>query len=137
VVHDCSLKSATAIVVTAGNGVVMLEWHVRHGIEARDVSCLEPGATLNTMAAFDGLCLPLFEIVEYETDAGTLESAWHFRQRSEVSCGFAGLGQVRSGTAAWNETPLAMVICGCVWHPVQSIFAGSLINAVWQLAHWN
>ena len=131
------MKSATCMAGMAENGCLGVSWHVRHGIEAFDVSCLEPGVTLNTIAGFVGSCFPLFEVVEYETDAGTLESAWHFRQRSEVSCGFAGLGQVRSGTAAWHETPLAVVICACVWHPVQSIFAGSLINAVWQLAHWN
>ncbi len=101
------------------------------------MSCLEPGVTLNTMAAFDGSCLPLFEVVEYETDAGTLESAWHFTQRTEVSCGLAGFGQVRSGTEAWNAAPLAVVICDCMWQLVQSICAGSLIKAVWQLAHWN
>jgi hypothetical protein len=124
------VKSAIPIAATPGNGVVALEWHVRHGIESFDVSCLEPGVTLNTMAAFDGSCFPLLDTVEYETDAGTLESAWQFRQRSDVSCGFAGFGQVRSGTAAWNATPLAVVICACVWQPVQSIFAGSLIKAV-------
>jgi hypothetical protein len=106
-------------------------------MEALDVSCLEPGATLNTMAAFDGSCFPLFDVVEYETAAGTLESEWHFRQRSEVSSGLAGSGQMRSGTAAWNETPLAVVIRACVWQPVQSILGGSLTKAVWQLAHWN
>jgi hypothetical protein len=89
------------------------------------------------MAMFDGSCFPALERIEKETDAGTLESEWHFRQTSDVSWGFAGLGQVRSGTAAWNETPLAVVICDCVWQPVQSIFAGSLIKAVWQPAHWN
>ena len=131
------MKSATPIAGTAGNGVVALEWQVRHGIDALDVLCVAPAATLNTMAAFDGSCFPLFDIVEYETDAGTLESAWHFRHRSELSCGFAGFGQVRSGTAAWNDTLVLLVICAWVWQPVQSIFAGSLFNAVWQLEHWN
>jgi len=93
--------------------------------------------TSKRMAAFVGSCLPLFELVEYEIDAGTFESAWHLRQRSEVSCGVAGAGQVRSGTATWNATPVPLFICDCVWQPVQSIFAGSLFNAVWQLAHWN
>jgi hypothetical protein len=121
----------------AGNGIVALEWQVRHGIEGLDVSCLEPDATLKTMAAFDGSCFPLLEVVEYEIDAGTFESPWHLRQRTEVSCGLAGFGQVRSGTAAWKATPLVVVIRVCVWQPVQSIFAGSLFSAVWQLAHWN
>src|SRR6266478_2010402 len=113
-----------------GNCCVAVSWQVRHDIATArlDVSCLEPAVMLNTMAGFDGSCFPLFEVVEYETDAGTLESEWHFRQRSEVSCGLAGLGQVRSGTAAWNETPLAVVICACVWQLVQSICAGSLIK---------
>src|SRR2546427_12755749 len=129
VVHHCCVKSATAIAGTAANGVVMLEWHVRHGIETLDVSCGDPFLTSKTMAVFVGSCLPLLELVEYEIDAGTFESAWHFRQSSDVSCGVAGVGQVRSGTAVWNGTPFA-VICVCVWQPVQSIFAGSLVNAV-------
>jgi hypothetical protein len=49
---------------TAGNGDVTVEWHVRHVIEGLDVSCLEPGATLKTMAGFDGSCFPLFDIAE-------------------------------------------------------------------------
>jgi len=130
VVHDCSLKSVTAIAGTVGNGVVTLEWQVRQGIDALEVLCVAPAATLNTMAAFDGSCFPLFEVVEYETETGTLESEWHFKQRNDVSSGLAGFGQMRSGTAAWNEAPLAVVIWACVWQPVQSIFAGSLIKAV-------
>jgi hypothetical protein len=58
------VKSAIPIAGTAGNGVVTLGWHVRHGIEGLEVSCLEPGVTLNTMAAFDGSCFPLFDIAE-------------------------------------------------------------------------
>ena len=133
VVHHCCVKTATAIAGTAANGVVALEWHARHCIAL----CGDPIVTSKTMAALVGSCFPLLELVEYETDAGTFESAWHFRQRSEVSCGVAGAGQVRSGTAAWNARPALLFIWDCVWQPVQSIFAGSLVNAVWQLAHWN
>ena len=132
-VHHCCVKSANAIAGTAGNGVVMVEWQVRHGNEP----CGDPVVTSKTMAALVGSCFPLLELVEYETDAGTFESAWHFRQRSDVSCGATGLGQLRSGTAAWNARPALLFIWDCVWQPVQSIFAGSLVNAVWQLAHWN
>src|SRR2546427_3891397 len=128
-VHHCCVKSATATAGTAANGVVIVEWQVRHGIGPLDVSCGDPFVTSKTMVALVGSCFPLLELVEYETDAGTFESAWHFRQRRDVSCGVAGVGQVRSGTAVWNGTPFA-VICVCVWQPVQSIFAGSLVNAV-------
>src|SRR5207253_383080 len=91
---------------------------------------------LNRMAGLDGSWFPVFERVENDTDAGTFESAWHFRQRSDVSSGFAGSGQVRSGTEAWNETPMPAVICAWVWQPVQSTRAGSLFSAsAWQLLH--
>src|SRR5438132_12625470 len=97
VVHHCCVKSATATAGTAANGVVALAWHVRHGIETLDVSCGDPVVTSKTMAALVGSCFPLLELVEYETDAGTFESAWHFRQRIGVSCSDAGADQGSAG----------------------------------------
>src|SRR5207302_8388258 len=87
-----------------------------------DVSCGAPAVTSNPIAVLES-CFPAVEVTEYQTDAGTVESVWHFRQRSEVSTGVAGLGQIRSGTAAWNGIPVAAVIWACVWHAVQSTWA--------------
>src|SRR5437016_4918689 len=74
-VHHCCVKSATATAGTAANGVVMVEWQVRHGIGPLDGSCGGPVVTSKTMAGLVGSCFPLLELVEYETDAGTFESA--------------------------------------------------------------
>src|SRR2546423_13323893 len=114
----------------AAKGVLAVWWQRRHVTpdDAFEVSCAEPAVMLKRMAGFNGSWLPLLEREENDAVAGTLESAWHRRQSSEVSAGRAGSGQVKSGTAAWNETPFPAVICACVWQLVQSTRTGSLLN---------